>query len=723
MALRFLIVFILLLFTPPGFSQVTGGIGSPGINGGEVITQPPGTNNNTIASTAFAQGVVANFLNTPNTWTAPQTFNGGLTCLAATANCTILNSYTAAVEVGSSAAASANSAAIASTLATINAAGGGILQLPCGDIYTSQTIDNKYPFVLVQGCGGPANALHDAGNNITYATRILPTFACGVGTPALYHRTPYASTSSRFSGGGFKWITVGGNSVCGLALEVNSIAYGTYIVSIVDMVGTQAVYVTAGVTGTDLAEAADPQHGYYQLSIRQIDGTTAQNSKGVVLDGSSNANTSFNTFDILIQYCNGTAFEAVEADNNFISIQATRAGGCTGTFVQMDGTTASKSGGSGNVFTHLSGGGGAVYAQGTSDSGVTAGTNNFIQAIDFGNGTAAPTAGTGSLWTYTDIFSNVSTNWSFYPLAVADGLVNTKTCRSAITTESLRICNGSANHIELADSTATNVWSINISGSNLTLVEVAGAGFFNTPNILTSTAFLKAPSGGGTFEITGQATASNPVLTLPTSSGTIPATASSPLAISVTTGNLTCSTCITTAGGQTIADLTVSGTTALNGSTLAFPNVPNAAGTAAMCFGGGGAVSFFGSCGVSDSRLKLDDPNFILDGEAVIRAMKVHGFRWRDVEQDSKQGEQLGLFAQEVEAVLPRVVRRAGSYDIKDADGSSMTISDALSVDYTKAWLPLVPAMQKTFDRLAALEAANDNLRAEIEALKTGIYR
>lgn len=43
-----------------------------------VPTAPLGTSNNQAASTAFVQGAFANILSTPNTWTALQTFNGGI---------------------------------------------------------------------------------------------------------------------------------------------------------------------------------------------------------------------------------------------------------------------------------------------------------------------------------------------------------------------------------------------------------------------------------------------------------------------------------------------------------------------------------------------------------------------------------------------------------------------------------------------------------------------
>lgn len=57
----------------------------------------------------------------------------------------------------------------------------------------------------------------------------------------------------------------------------------------------------------------------------------------------------------------------------------------------------------------------------------------------------------------------------------------------------------------------------------------------------------------GTASITVQAAAGTPTLTLGTSSGTPAVTASSPLAITSATGNVTCATCVTSSGGGSIS--------------------------------------------------------------------------------------------------------------------------------------------------------------------------
>lgn len=60
-------------------------------------------------------------------------------------------------------------------------------------------------------------------------------------------------------------------------------------------------------------------------------------------------------------------------------------------------------------------------------------------------------------------------------------------------------------------------------------------------------------STSGTVTIRPQATAGTPTLTLPSISGTFAVGASSPLVLSVTTGNLTCPTCVTSSGGGAIS--------------------------------------------------------------------------------------------------------------------------------------------------------------------------
>lgn len=75
-----------------------------------------------------------------------------------------------------------------------------------------------------------------------------------------------------------------------------------------------------------------------------------------------------------------------------------------------------------------------------------------------------------------------------------------------------------------------------------------------TLGVATSTTGKLVLSGAtsGTATITPQLAAGTPTLTLPSATGTLADGATSPLALSATTGNLTCTTCVTSSGGGAI---------------------------------------------------------------------------------------------------------------------------------------------------------------------------
>lgn len=70
--------------------------------------------------------------------------------------------------------------------------------------------------------------------------------------------------------------------------------------------------------------------------------------------------------------------------------------------------------------------------------------------------------------------------------------------------------------------------------------------------VATGTSLGLTGATSGTANITPQAIAGTPTLTLPNTSGTLADSASSPLVLSATTGNLTCTSCVTSSGGGAI---------------------------------------------------------------------------------------------------------------------------------------------------------------------------
>lgn len=374
-------------------------------------------------------------------------------------------------------------------MAALAERGGGILELPAGNISVGSTLDNKYPRVMVVGAGN--DYFSDSGTspspNPRYGTRILPTFAGTV----LKHRTPYVPTSIKFSGGGFARMMVDGNGVATRLLEVDTINNGQYDLFLLDCVGTEAAYFKCGISNVDITGSADIQRAKIRLMIRQLGSGAPQSCKGVVFDGSSGysgtgsfANVSFNDAELVIQHLNGDALEIISGDNNNISLVAFRGGGGTGRGVLCRGVagTARPVGGDSNVFTKLSCAG-SIYAEGTSDVGVTAAIFNVIDNLDTGNGTPEPTTGTGSRWFVRRLLNGVHSDFVHSgPAVLGSSVAGALAQRALVGSESLRVANTSSAHSVWTD--GTNTWGVAIDGAtgDFRFNRTAGSGVLNLGN-------------------------------------------------------------------------------------------------------------------------------------------------------------------------------------------------------------------------------------------------
>lgn len=373
-------------------------------------------------------------------------------------------------------------AAINSAIAACAAAGGGTVWLPATDITLDATIDNKYARVMVNGAGGRAS-YHDGGTP-TYGTRIIPTFAGTV----LKHRTPFTSENggvrpARNDGGGFINITVNGDSIATRLLEVVSVTYGSYDLFLTNCVGTEAALFTCGVSGVDLAEAADIQQmEICNLSIRQNWTGAVGECGGVVFSGSTNANVSHNfNVNISCQHKNGAAFRGISCDNNQINLIGHRIGGGTGYLAYLHGpTTDHPVGASGNYFMFLSGAG-ATYAEGTDTVGVLRGMRNSVIQLDQGNATPVPTAGTGTYWQSASVNLYNRGGAFLAPVVMANGEGPATSMLAATGTETLNIVNGAGNNLRLWDGTLANGMGINISSGGLRISRIVGSGPVQLP--------------------------------------------------------------------------------------------------------------------------------------------------------------------------------------------------------------------------------------------------
>lgn len=301
----------------------------------------------------------------------------------------------------------ANSTAIAAAFTAFGAVGGGEIQFTCGTYLFTQ-IDNNVPGVLLRGQN--IRPPTDAGTN----ANCVQFVATQTGT-FFKHRTPYHANRAKYSGGGFSGITFNANGFATRLIEVDTVNFGTYIGSLLNAVGSEAAWFKSGLSGSDVADAADIQGASINLTCRQLDGTAAQNASCYKLDGSTNSNFSYNDdVKLRCQIYNGNCLQGVNADNNRIMLSSYRAAGGTGYTAYIYGGTA---GFRNNYFLHF-GGNAPTYAQGTND-GVTP-VSNEIAFFDNDNGTPVPLAGTGSQWhgefrqTYTPTVTCTSGTLSSY---------------------------------------------------------------------------------------------------------------------------------------------------------------------------------------------------------------------------------------------------------------------------------------------------------------------
>ena len=125
-------------------------------------------------------------------------------------------------------------------------------------------------------------------------------------------------------------------------------------------------------------------------------------------------------------------------------------------------------------------------------------------------------------------------------------------------------------------------------------------------------------------------------------------------------------------------------------------NLDETGGLTGMTMGASGDVWIAGTLTQnSDARLKTD-VHTIPDSLEKISQLRGVTFRWKDKSMD--HAEQMGVIAQDVQAVFPQLVRT-------DTDGQ-------LSVNYSGVVAPLIEAVKD-------LKAENDALRARLDALES----
>lgn len=288
--------------------------------------------------------------------------------------------------------------AITNALAAVDDAGGGILEFPAGfNCRLTSTITNNYPDVLMRGAG--ADTFHDAGA-IAAGTKFTWDGAASSSAAMVLITSPTGASNKVLSGGGIDGILLDCAANAGIGLQVNSrrqmLARDIFVLDAT----ARCFDFLCGLTSTDYGEAADNQDCLFErLRWRAVDSAAVQSAHGMYIGGSSNANTSFNTFLHCVgQTYDGTGFVLEHADNNlFVGCRNFSTVGSGIDFDLFGPTAGGVVGARANAFVVCSWGAaaGSFTVRGT-EAGFTAGTtDNILITEDTANSSAAPTLGTG----------------------------------------------------------------------------------------------------------------------------------------------------------------------------------------------------------------------------------------------------------------------------------------------------------------------------------------
>lgn len=344
---------------------------------------------------------------------------------------------------------------------------GAVILLPPGDIRHSRAIIIDESNISLVGSGD--NMAHDAGSGPSAGTALIYTGA-SIEAQVKFH-SPTGATAQKKSGGGLEnvWLyNASGNAQRGLLVR----SYNAGKFENVWIYQPTTAGVQVDVASSDLAEAKDSQRNRFVNVQVEAAGSAAC----WYLEGGPSANASFNYFQNCGgRHANGHGWILGNSDNNlFIQCGAFRVPGGTGYTVELRGANPGNAHARSNHFVNLSGNGG-VIARGTT-SYTTPSERNSIAYYDQDNSSPLPTIETGAQLSYvTD--DSVAVAMAQVNVTLADGLASAKAQRAARGNETVRIVNGSDNHIRITD--GTHEWAVRITAADgtLRLDRIAGTGF------------------------------------------------------------------------------------------------------------------------------------------------------------------------------------------------------------------------------------------------------
>jgi hypothetical protein len=383
-----------------------------------------------------------------------------------------------------------DTAAIQAAITAVQTAGGGPLNFPAGTYKITSTINVTASNVLLQGAGGDIS--HDVGTQGASASTKLVWASAAAGTMVQF-ASPTGASAQKQNGGGITGMFLQCAGSAGVGLNILSWNSGEFrdLAIINPIVSGISINVVA-----TLGEARDSQNNKFdRIYIRCVEGSGA-NGHGITLDGDATANTSLNLFEQIDGlFVNNAFYNLKNCDNNFfLRCRAYRASGSHyGVYFSGSDDSSARVART-NIFVHYSSNADSIAA-GTSDW-VYPSTNNTMLLLDQDNATPEPFQEADATIHYTRT-DNIDALPGMAQAAVGSNANETTAAKNRISvTESLRVYNGSSDHMRLDD--GTNVWAMNIASGNLRIIRTAGSGYYTlTLNAIGNYADDTAAAAGG----------------------------------------------------------------------------------------------------------------------------------------------------------------------------------------------------------------------------------
>lgn len=367
-----------------------------------------------------------------------------------------------------------DTAAIQAAITATQTAGGGVIFFPLGTYKINSTLTITGNGVVLQGAA--FNTFHDTGSPV-YPVKLNWV---GGATPMISISTTSATTPIT-TGCGLINLALFGNALATVGVYLNSVKCSTFTNLYVNNVTQNCYYLTCRTLST--GEATDTQQNIFtNCTWRTIDTAAVYPANGMTLTaqtpGASNANTSFNLFN----YCFGQTYAGVGGGVGFLLIDADNNSffGCR--VVRVGTTTYGLSirGGDTNVFYDFScGGANGIEVRGTASGYPANQIGNCFWNADDSNGTQYPALDANCRVQWHALKAGYRSTM-VYQSVIADSAASAQAGIADLGNSSLRVINGSDNHIVLSDPTNTNQWGINISSAtgNLRMTRLSGTGAF-----------------------------------------------------------------------------------------------------------------------------------------------------------------------------------------------------------------------------------------------------